>query len=93
MDNVIVDISFFVSMRAVEVHTFCPADARIWNDNCQDVQFMNYTAISMNNEMAVISAFNNTILGLLAAYPSSIEDDKRLLADHYGDIGEFFFRL
>lgn len=34
-------------MNETEVHTFCPADARIWNDNCQDVEFMNYTAVGL----------------------------------------------
>ena len=57
-------------MNETEVHTFCPADARIWNDNCQDVQFMNYTAISMNNELAVISVSIYTTI-LLYYYTSS----------------------
>ena len=69
------------------MHTFCPADARIWNDNCQDVEFMNYTAISMNNELAVVSAFRKTIAGLLARYPTTVDQDRELLRDHFADVG------
>jgi len=72
-------------MNETEVHTFCPADARIWNDNCQDVQFMNYTAISVVNEMAVVSAFRGTIGNLLNAYPSTIDEDKEMLRKHHAE--------
>lgn len=74
-------------MNETEVHTFCPADARIWNDNCQDVEFMNYTAISENNELAVIEAFRASISGLLHSYPSTADDDKEMLKKHFAALG------
>ena len=68
-------------MNETEVHTFCPADARIWNDNCQDVEFMNFTAISYENEMNVIKALRASIGGLLNAYPTSLDHDQEALQD------------
>jgi hypothetical protein len=47
---------------------------------------MNYTAISVVNEMAVVSAFRSTINNLLHAYPSTIEEDKELLRNHHADV-------
>ena len=68
-------------MNETEVHTFCPADARIWNDNCQDVEFMNFTAISYENEMNVVKALRTSIGGLLNAYPTTLEQDHEALRD------------
>lgn len=63
-----------------EIAVFCPADARFWQDNCHDVQFMNFTAISSNNEALVMNAFRTSVQGLLSGYPTSREEDKVMLA-------------
>lgn len=79
-------VLIYCVVDCIEVHTFCPADARIWNDNCQDVQFMNYTAISLVNELAVVSAFRGTITNLLHSYPSTIAEDQELLRNHHSEV-------
>jgi len=66
-------------MNDTEVEVFCPAEARVWQDNCLDVQFLNYTAISVNNELNVVTALRNSIHGLMNSYPTSMEEDKGYL--------------
>ena len=68
-------------MNESEVHVFCPKDARVWEDSCTNVEFMNYTAISEPNELIVINALRNSVHGLLASYPSTREEDARILRD------------
>lgn len=68
-------------MNETETNVFCPADSKVFSQNCLDVEFMNYTAISINNELSVIETFENTLNGLLNSYPSSYEEDKEFLAE------------
>lgn len=76
-------------MNESEIHVFCPADAKVFHENCQNVEFMNYTAISETNELLVIQAFTETLHRMLASYPSTIAEDDELineyLHDHLGD--------
>lgn len=80
-------------MNESEIHVFCPADAKVFHENCQNVEFMNYTAISETNELLVVQAFTDTLHRMLEAYPSTIEEDDQLieayLNDHSGssDVG------
>ena len=32
-------------MNETEMHVFCPKDVRIWDENCHNVEFLNFTAI------------------------------------------------
>lgn len=66
-------------MNESELAVFCAKDARVWEDNCLDVQFMNYTAISLRNELDVIQALRGSIQSLLAAYPTTIQEDQQLI--------------
>jgi hypothetical protein len=66
-------------MNESEIFVFCPKEARVWEDNCMDVSFMNYTAISERNEMDVVQALRVSIQGLLASYPTSMEEDAALI--------------
>jgi hypothetical protein len=68
-------------MNESEVHVFCPKEARVWEDACVNVEFLNYTAISERNEMSVITALRSSVHGLLASYPTTMEEDQRLLRD------------
>jgi hypothetical protein len=34
-------------MNETELDVFCPAEARVWQENCMNVEFMNFTAISV----------------------------------------------
>jgi len=69
-------------MNESEVHVFCPKEARVWEDSCTNVEFMNYTAISEPNELNVINALQGSIDGLLASYPTTWEEDQRILKNH-----------
>jgi hypothetical protein len=66
-------------MNESEIHVFCPKEARVWEDNCLNVEFMNYTAISYDNEMNVVNALRNSIHSLIASYPTNLEDDAKIL--------------
>lgn len=66
-------------MNETEIHTFCPKEARPWEDNCHAVEFANYTAISEHNEMSVIKALGDSIQSLLAVFPSTLQEDRELL--------------
>eukprot|EP01036_Dinobryon_divergens_P028302 gene28302-37233_t len=66
-------------MNETEIHVFCPKDALVWEENCLNVEFMNFTAISEPNEMSVINALRASIHGLLASYPSTSEEDQALI--------------
>lgn len=68
-------------MNESEVHVFCPKEARVWEDSCTNVEFLNYTAISEPNELNVVSALRNSMHGLLASYPTSLEEDMRIIRD------------
>ena len=68
-------------MNETETNVFCPADSKVFSQNCLDVEFMNYTAISLTNELSVIETFENTLQGLLHSYPTTYEEDKEFLAD------------
>lgn len=67
-------------MNESEVNVFCPATARAWEENCHDVEFMNFTAISQVNELAVVSTFRTSIHGMLAKYPHTVDEDREILA-------------
>lgn len=69
-------------MNESEIHVFCPADAKVFHENCQNVEFMNYTAISESNELLVIQSFRATLRNILSAYPSTVEEDEAFLRDH-----------
>lgn len=66
-------------MNESEIHIFCPKEARVWEDNCLDVAFLNYTAISETNEMNVVNALRSSIHNLLTTYPNSIDEDQSIL--------------
>lgn len=68
-------------MNESEMGVFCPNDVFVWEENCLNVEFMNYTAISEHNEMQVIEALRNSANGLLSAYPNTVEEDLTLLRD------------
>lgn len=68
-------------MNETEMNVFCPADAKVFHENCQNVEFMNYTAISVNNELNVIEAFRSTLYNLLSSYPTSPEEDRAVLRE------------
>ena len=68
-------------MNETEIHTFCPQKIKYFEDNCQQVEFMNYTAISMNNELSMIKTFRNSLTNMLNAYTTSLEDDRLILRD------------
>ena len=67
-------------MNETETNIFCPADSKAWMDNCHDVQFLNFTAISRVNEVAVVNSLQNSIEGLLKSYPTSADDDQSILS-------------
>jgi hypothetical protein len=62
-------------MNESEIHVFCPKDALVWEENCMNVEFMNFTAISFTNEIAVVNALRSSIYNLLGSYPTTIETD------------------
>jgi hypothetical protein len=68
-------------MNESEVAVFCPADAQVWEDACLNVEFMNYTAISVENEKSVVKTLKSSIFALLSGYPTSLEEDMRILED------------
>jgi hypothetical protein len=67
-------------MNETEMNVFCPADSKVFSQNCLDVEFMNYTAISLTNELSVIETFQNTLNSLLYSYPTTHEEDVAVLA-------------
>lgn len=71
-------------MNESEIHFFCPRDARPWEDNCHEVQFSNFTAISRGNELLVIDALNSSIHTLLSSYPTHMSVDEQLLQTYAG---------
>lgn len=66
-------------MNETEMHIFCPKDVRIWEENCHNVEFLNFTAISVTNELSVIGAFRTSLHRLLDSYPTSSGDDEEIL--------------
>jgi hypothetical protein len=81
-DNVTAEL--FCAMRVhlmneSEIGVFCPADAFVWEDNCQNVEFMNFTAVSEHNEMKVIGALRSSILSMLGSYPTTMSEDEELI--------------
>ncbi len=76
-------------MNESEIHVFCPKEARVWEDNCLNVEFMNYTAISHRNEMDVISALRSSINSLIGSYPTTVEEDLALLKQMEEGFAEF----
>lgn len=68
-------------MNESEMEVFCPAESKAFSANCQDVMFMNYTAISMSNELNVIDTFQSTLSNLLHTYPTTMEEDILLLKE------------
>jgi hypothetical protein len=77
-------------MNETEMNVFCPADSKVFSQNCLDVEFMNYTAISLTNEINMIETFQNTLNSLLASYPSTHEEDRDFLSEkeREGYVGE-----
>ena len=80
-------------MNESEVHVFCPADSKVFSENCQNVHFMNYTAISLQNELDVIDTFRNTLNNLLVSYSTTYEEDvailkekEKVVVDGYGPV-------
>jgi hypothetical protein len=66
-------------MNESEMQVFCPRDVRIWEENCHNVEFLNFTAISEVNELAVVSAFRNSLQVLLGSYPHTQDEDEEIL--------------
>lgn len=79
-------------MNESEIHVFCPKEARVWEDNCLNVEFMNFTAISAGNELDVVTALRSSLHSLLGSYPTTVDEDKELInryddgVDEIGDI-------
>lgn len=69
-------------MNETEIHTFCPARIKYFEDNCQHVEFMNYTAVSLQNEISVIQAFRSTLTRMLSAFSTSIDEDKSIVKEY-----------
>ena len=69
-------------MNESEMQVFCPKDVRIWEENCHNVEFLNFTAISEVNEVAVVTSFRNSLNILLGGYPQTHEEDVTLLQTH-----------
>lgn len=69
-------------MNESEIHVFCPKDARVWEENCMNVEFMNFTAISENNERNVVTALRSSIFSLLASYPTTRQEDQEIIDDY-----------
>ena len=66
-------------INETEMRVFCPKDVRVWEENCHNVEFLNFTAISMENELAVVRAFENSLHSLLGAYPHTADEDRKIL--------------
>lgn len=73
-------------MNESEIHVFCPKDALVWEENCMNVEFMNFTAISEPNEMLVINALRDSIYGLLESYPSTAEEDLEIIERNFDEL-------
>lgn len=69
-------------MNESEMHVFCPKEARVWEDNCLNVEFMNYTAISENNELDMVNALRASLTSLLGSYPTTMAEDAAILRDN-----------
>jgi hypothetical protein len=69
-------------MNETEIAVFCPLDVRIWEENCHNVEFLNFTAISESNELIVIKTFENSINSLLYGYLTTISEDIDILQDY-----------
>ena len=66
-------------MNETEVHVFCPKDVMVWEENCHNVEFLNFTAISPSNEINVILTLKGSLFSMLASYPHTIAEDIELL--------------
>lgn len=74
-------------MNESEVNVFCPAEARPWEENCHNVEFANFTAITPDNERNVIGALKASLQGMLHGYPTTVEEDRELLLDNRAGVG------
>jgi hypothetical protein len=72
-------------MNESEMMVFCPKDVRIWEENCHNVQFLNFTAISETNELNLIKTFENSINSLLYGYLTTFQKDMDILHVYNGD--------
>lgn len=77
-------------MNETEMNVFCPADSKVFSQNCLDVEFMNYTAISMTNEINMVETFQNTLNNILLSYPSTLEEDIEFLAERERHVDDEF---
>jgi len=75
-------------MNETEIAVFCPLDVRIWEENCHNVEFLNFTAISESNELIVVKTFENSINSLLYGYLTTYSEDINILQDYNTIIGE-----
>ena len=66
-------------MNETEMHVFCPKDVRVWEENCHNVEFLNFTAISEVNELAMTGAFKNSLHRLLDSYVTTSQEDSDIL--------------
>jgi hypothetical protein len=64
-------------MNESEMQIFCPSDVKVWQENCLDVEFLNFTAISELNEKAVINSLRHSFFSALSNYPTSYDDDQQ----------------
>ena len=75
-------------MNESDVDVLCPKAQGPWNDNkCEDGIFDPALPVSPDNERAMITALNDTILSLLTEMRGSDEEDAALLALSDASIG------
>ncbi len=75
-------------MNETEMNVFCPAESRVFEENCQNVEFDNFTAISIENELNVISAFRDSLTSLLIGFNTTLIDDQELIrVNGYKELG------
>jgi hypothetical protein len=74
-------------MNETEMSVFCPKEVRPWEENCHNVEFANFTAISENNEHNVIAALRSSVYSMLGSYPTTKEQDEEILLDARAGIG------
>lgn len=75
-------------MNETEMHVFCPKDVRVWEENCHNVEFLNFTAISVGNELAMTKAFRNSLHRLLDSYSTTSTEDENILSQYDVTQGE-----
>jgi hypothetical protein len=68
-------------MNETEMFVFCPKEVRPWEENCHNVEFANFTAITPRNENNVITALRSSLISMLGSYPTTKDEDHEILLD------------